>query len=119
MTIARRLEENNIVTNYQALPDDATFLESSGIRMGVQEMTRFGMKEKDFDVLAGYLAEVVIGNQNVKEEVKSFRRNFLDMKYCLPAEKAIPLAARIWASIFPGRDFNGRFIDSLEKHSGL
>lgn len=41
--IARRLEENNIVTNYQALPDDATFLEPSGIRMGVQEMTRFGI----------------------------------------------------------------------------
>jgi len=37
--IARRLEENNIVTNYQALPDDETFLKASGIRMGVQEMT--------------------------------------------------------------------------------
>ncbi len=53
MAIARRLEENNILTNYQALPDDETFLVSSGIRMGVQEMTRFGMKEKDFDALAG------------------------------------------------------------------
>ena len=26
--------------------------------MGVQEMTRFGMKEKDFPELAGYIAEV-------------------------------------------------------------
>ena len=64
MAIARRLEENNILTNYQALPDDETFLVSSGIRMGVQEMTRFGMTEKDFDVLAGYLADVVIRNKN-------------------------------------------------------
>ena len=58
--IARRLERNNIVTNYQALPDDETFLDSSGIRLGVQEMTRFGMMEKDFDALAGYMADVVI-----------------------------------------------------------
>ena len=68
--IARRLEENNIVANYQALPDDETFLESSGIRMGVQEMTRFGMKEKDFDELAGYIADVVIRNKTVKDAVK-------------------------------------------------
>ena len=30
--IARRLEENNIVCNYQALPDDESFLVSSGLR---------------------------------------------------------------------------------------
>jgi len=72
MDIARRLEENNIIVNYQALPDDKTFLEPSGIRMGVQEMTRFGMKEKDFDVLSGYISEVVVKNKEVKEEVKEY-----------------------------------------------
>ena len=51
--VARRLENNNIVCNYQALPDDPSFIESSGISTGVQEMTRFGMVEKDFDPLAG------------------------------------------------------------------
>jgi glycine/serine hydroxymethyltransferase len=99
--IALRLEDNNIVANYQALPDDETFLDSSGIRMGVQEMTRFGMEEKDFAVLAGYLAEVIIRNRNVKEEVKALRRNFLEMKYCLPPKTAVPLAARILKSAFP------------------
>ena len=63
MAIARRLEENNIVVNYQALPDDETFLDSSGLRIGVQEMTRFGMKEKDFGELAGYFADIVIREQ--------------------------------------------------------
>ncbi|TES85541.1 MAG: hypothetical protein E3J89_04375, partial [Candidatus Aminicenantes bacterium] len=81
--IARRLEENNIVTNYQALPDDETFLKSSGIRMGVQEMTRFGMKEKDFEQLSGFIADVIVRNKKVKEEAKKFRENFLQMKYCL------------------------------------
>jgi glycine/serine hydroxymethyltransferase len=99
--IALRLEDNNIVANYQALPDDETFLDSSGIRMGVQEMTRFGMEEKDFAVLAGYLAEVIVRNRNVKEEVKALRRNFLEMKYCLPLKTAVPLAARILKSAFP------------------
>jgi len=99
--IARRLEENNIVTNYQALPDDETFLDSSGLRLGVQEMTRFGMLEKDFDVLAGYIADVVIRNQKVRDEVRKLRQGYLEMMYCLPAKEAVPLAARILRSVFP------------------
>jgi len=113
--VARRLEENNIVVNYQALPDDETFLESSGIRMGVQEMTRFGMKEKDFERLAEYLAEAVIRNKDVKEPVREYRRSFLDMGYCLPAEDAVPLAARLFASIFPRPDFASRFVENLDR----
>lgn len=111
--IARRLENNNIIANYQALPDDESFLTSSGIRLGVQEMTRFGMEEKDFDTLAGYMAEVIKQNRLVKEEVMRFRKNFLQMKYCLPEDKALPLAARIFASIFPRPHFIHNFIENL------
>ena len=115
MEIARRLEDNNIVTNYQALPDDATFLDSSGIRMGVQEMTRFGMKEKHFDELAGLLADVVIRNKKVKDAVKAYRRNFLEMGYCLPAKEAIPLASRVFAAAVPYPDFAAKFAESLKQ----
>jgi glycine/serine hydroxymethyltransferase len=113
--IARRLEENNIVTNYQALPDDETFLEASGIRMGVQEMTRFGMKEKDFDVLSGLIAEVVMRNKDVKEDVKEFRKNFLEMKFCLPPKEAIPLASKILNSVFACPGFADMLKENLEK----
>lgn len=89
--VARRLEENNIVVNYQALPDDEGFTASSGLRMGVQEMTRFGMKEMDFAELAGIMAEVVLKNRPVKEEVARFRSRFLHMQYCLPEEEARPM----------------------------
>jgi len=116
MDIARRLEDNNIVTNYQALPDDETFLEPSGIRMGVQEMTRFGMNAQDFDVLAGYIAEVLKNNKNVKAEVKDFRQNFLIMKYCLPAETAVPMAARIMRSVFHYPRFVDLFVENLAKN---
>ena len=107
MEIARRLEDNNIVVNYQALPDDETFLDSSGIRLGVQEMTRFGMKEKDFDRLAGYMADCVIRNKPVKDEVAAFRKGFLEMGYCLPPAEAVPLAARILAAAVPEPELRG------------
>ena len=115
MAVARRLEDNNIVTNYQALPDDETFLDSSGVRMGVQEMTRFGMSAGDFDVLAGYVADCVVRGKTVRDEVRAFRRNFLEMKYCLPASEALSLAARVFASAVPYPDFAAKFAENLEK----
>jgi glycine/serine hydroxymethyltransferase len=98
--IAMRLEQNNIITNYQALPDDESFLGSSGIRMGVQEMTRFGMKEKDFEELAGYMAECIQKKRKVGDQVKLFRQRFQTMEYCIPADKATKLAAKVLASSF-------------------
>ncbi len=93
--IARRLEENNIVVNYQALPDDEGFTASSGLRMGVQEMTRFGMKEKDFAELAGIMAEIDPAHRPVKDEVTRLRSRSLQMQYCLPEEKARPLVREL------------------------
>jgi glycine/serine hydroxymethyltransferase len=113
MDIARKLEENNILTNYQALPDDETFLEPSGIRMGVQEMTRFGMTAEDFDILSGFVADVILNNRNVREEAKTFRQNFLEMKYCLPTQEAVPAAAEILQSIFSYPGFSELFLKSL------
>jgi glycine/serine hydroxymethyltransferase len=113
--IARRLERNNIVTNYQALPDDETFLDSSGIRLGVQEMTRFGMVEEDFDTVAGYMAEVVIHDKTVRDEVRKLRQGYLEMKFCLPAKEAAPLAARILRSIFPRPGFIEGLAEELTK----
>lgn len=114
--ISRRLEENNIITNYQALPDDETFLDPSGIRMGVQEMTRFGMKEEDFDELSDLVADVVIKRQKAKEEVRKLRERFLQMKFCLSPEEAHPIASRIIKSIFPYPDFAQMFLESFEKN---
>lgn len=97
--IARQLEENNIIVNYQALPDDEGFTVSSGLRLGVQEMTRFGMREKDFGQLAGLMADIILKNHFVKEEVILFRSRFLQMQYCLEAEKAHPLIQELLAVV--------------------
>ena len=80
--IARRLEDNNIVCNYQAGPEDESFSASGALRMGVSEMTRFGMETADFEKLAQYMFDVIVHNKIVKEEIIRLRRRFLELKYC-------------------------------------
>jgi glycine/serine hydroxymethyltransferase len=80
--IAQRLEENNIIANYQATPGEKGFAEADAIRMGTQEMTRFGMQEKDFQTLAQYIHDATVEGKSVKDEVKSFRQQFLELQYC-------------------------------------
>jgi len=99
--------------NYQALPDDDSFINSSGIRTGVQEMTRFGMKEMDFEPLAGLIADVVVRNKNVTEAVGKERAKFLKMQYCLPAEETLPLAAEMLASLLRESEYAKQFADNL------
>jgi len=111
--IARRLEDNNILTNFQALPDDESFVNSSGIRLGVQEMTRFGMREADFATLAGLVADVIVRNRAAGDAVARERARFLDMQYCLPAARALPLAGEILASILPQSAQAGHLAEAL------
>jgi glycine/serine hydroxymethyltransferase len=113
--VARRLETNNIICNYQALPDDPSFIESSGLRMGAQEMTRFGMVETDFDELAGLIADAVIKSADVKAKAAAYREKFLEMKYCLPPREASELAAKVLESTFPTAEYARRFADNLSK----
>ncbi len=80
--IAQKLEENNIIVNYQATPVEEGFTASGALRMGVSEMTRFGMKENDFKTLAGLMADLIKTQSPVKDEIIKFRKNFLDMQFC-------------------------------------
>lgn len=112
--IASRLESNNIITNYQALPKDETFYHPSGIRMGVQEMTRFGMKEPDFEELARMIADVVLQKKSVAGEVAEFRNRFGKMQYCLTLEDTLRIAPQLFESLFPRHgDFHG-FVEALQ-----
>jgi len=111
--IADRLQQNNIIVNYQALPDDETFLFSSGIRTGVSEMTRFGMNGDDFGQLAELMARVIIKNENVSGEVTNFRKKFAVMRYTLPLAKSITLAAEAMESAFPTGEYAKLFAENL------
>ena len=80
--IAKRLEENNIIVNYQASPAEESFTASGSLRMGVAEMTRFGMVEQDFNYLAELIQAVIVRGKNVKQRVTNYRKRFLNMQYC-------------------------------------
>ncbi len=97
--MAERLEENNIIVNYQGAPDDEAFTTASSLRMGVQEMTRFGMKENDFAQLAGYVSHVILKDRPMAKEVSRFRKRFTEMKYCLSVEETAPWVGRLLETI--------------------
>lgn len=80
--IAQRLEENNLICNYQATPYEEGFTASGALRLGVNEMTRFGFGEKEFARVAELMAACALRGENVKEEVKALRKEFTEMKYC-------------------------------------
>jgi glycine/serine hydroxymethyltransferase len=111
--IARRLEENNIICNYQALPDDETFLEPSGLRTGVQEMTRFGMLEDDFGRLAEFIADVIVRKKNVGKDVTAYRDGFLEMRFCLPPADSAELGAAVLQSVFPQGAYAADFAQNM------
>jgi glycine/serine hydroxymethyltransferase len=111
--IARRLEQNNIIVNYQALPDDASFRSSSGIRLGVAEMTRFGMQEQDFETLAGTMADVILRGRSVRDDVVRHRAEFRAMQYCLAPQEAAEIGAKLLASVLPRSSYAEIFADQL------
>ena len=84
--VARRLEDNNIIVNYQAGPTEEGFTASGALRMGVAEMTRFGMQEADMQTLAQLIHDVVADQRRVKDEVAALRKRFREMHFCFPAK---------------------------------
>jgi aminomethyltransferase len=97
--IARRLEDNHIILNFQAAPDEEGFTASGALRMGVQEMTRFGMKAEDFAELARLMADCIRNDRRVKDQVIRLRRRFLDMQYCFRGKETEDLLQKLHALI--------------------
>ena len=80
--VAERLERNNIVCNYQATPEEEGFTASGALRMGVNEMTRFGFGKEEFAKLAHLIAECVKNGTDVRDEVAKLRDEYTEMRYC-------------------------------------
>ena len=97
--IAQRLEESNIIVNYQAGPTEEGFTASGALRMGVAEMTRFGMREGDMQKVAQFFHDVIAGQRSVKDEVAVFRKKFQDMHFCFSEEATGDLVERLMQKI--------------------
>jgi len=90
--VAENLERANIIANKNLLPYDELSWESvenpSGIRLGVQELTRFGMKEREMRIVGEFIARVVKGEkpESVREEVVNFRSQWQEICYTWKGE---------------------------------
>src|SRR5438876_525798 len=78
--VAKRLEANDIIVNYNMIPGDTDPRNPSGLRVGVPEMTRFGMDERAMGELAQLIHDAIRG-KDVKSQVNALRERFTEMKY--------------------------------------
>ena len=98
--VARHLKDNNIILNMNLLPFEALDQVSNpaGIRLGVQEMTRFGMKEPEMEIIARLFKKCLIEGKYVGDEVIDFRKNFQKVHFCfdhLKSTEALSLVKQL------------------------
>ena len=87
-TIEKELEKANIILNRQLLPGDIKsgkhYMHPSGVRIGVPEVTRLGMKENEMKEIASFIKQIVIDKSNpnkVASDVSKFREQFQKVHY--------------------------------------
>ncbi len=91
--VAKMFERINIVLNKNLLPwDDLSKTENpSGIRIGVQEVTRLGMKEGEMEALAEIMWNAVNGKRSedeLRSEVVELKKEFTTIKYAFEESEA-------------------------------
>jgi glycine hydroxymethyltransferase len=87
-TVEKDLEKANIILNRQLLPGDIKagrhYMHPSGIRIGVPETTRLGMKESEMKEIANFIKRVIVEKQApaiVRNDVADFRKQFQKVHY--------------------------------------
>jgi len=97
--MATALEESNIIVNYQATPTEEGFTASGALRMGVSEMTRFGMLEDDFKMLASLMADLILKGASIKDEIRTIKNRFLELGYCFKIDEFDDAANSLFESL--------------------
>ena len=83
------LEQAGIITNMNMLPGDTKAMSPSGLRLGVQELTRVGMGTDEMQDVARFYARVLLENEDpstVKNDVRDFKSNYQVIRYCFNEE---------------------------------
>jgi len=83
------LEKANIIVNRQLIPGDIkagrNYFHPGGIRLGVAELTRLGMKESEMKEIASFIKKIIIDKKDPKKmalKVKAFRKDYQKVRYC-------------------------------------
>jgi glycine hydroxymethyltransferase len=86
--VEKNLEKANIILNRQLLPGDIKagrhYMHPSGVRIGVPETTRLGMKQSEMKEIAHFINRVVVNMQDpviVAKDVADFRKQFQKVQY--------------------------------------
>ena len=83
-TASKHLARANLLLCGIGLPIQAVDGDLNGIRIGTQEITRFGLTPKEMPQVARFLARALKGNEKpeqVKGDVIEFRRAFQTIRY--------------------------------------
>ena len=83
-TASKRLAEANVLLCGIGLPIDPLDGDLNGIRIGTQEVTRFGFEPRHMPDIARFIARVFRGNEDpaqVRPEVIEYRRGFQKLHY--------------------------------------
>ena len=83
------LEQAGIITNMNMLPGDTKAMTPSGLRLGVQELTRVGMGTDEMIDVARFYSRVLIDNEDpkdVKRDVHDFKSQYQVIRYCFNSE---------------------------------
>jgi glycine hydroxymethyltransferase len=81
--VARHLKDNHIILNMNLLPFEPleNVANPAGIRLGVQEMTRVGMKEPEMEQIAGLFKKCLIEGKYVGDEARELRKGYQKVQY--------------------------------------
>ena len=84
--IAQNFESANMIVNKNLLPWDSLehTKDPSGVRMGVQEITRFGMKEGEMEEIAELMKKIAIDGsdtEKIKNDVVELKKNFTEIGF--------------------------------------
>lgn len=86
---AKKLERAGIITNMNMLPGDSKAMTPSGLRLGVQELTRVGMGVNEMAEVASMYARVLIHDEDpklVRKDVQHLKSDFQHVQYCFDGE---------------------------------
>jgi len=97
--IAKKLERANIITNKNLFPWDkvGTTDNPSGLRLGTQELTRLGMKEREMREVARLIKRVAVDGEQpekVKKDVVHLKSQYQEVHYCFDGAGAYEFLLR-------------------------
>ena len=90
--VSAKLCEQNIICNMNLLPGEPSkkALNPRGLRLGVQEMTRFGMGPDEMGEIAQLLHASVVNGVDVTSDVEALRERYQDVGYGYDADDLSP-----------------------------